>query len=112
MDTRRATRPRIRQQPPRISTESTRITKRRDKQTLPFYRTQRWKDFVAMLIRKRGRQCQNRHCQRSGVMTRIFADHIVEIRDGGELFDETNIQLLCGSCHSKKTLQVRGERSR
>ncbi len=102
-------RPRIQQQPLRINTQANRIATRRDKETLPFYKTQRWRKFVNYLIRKRGRRCENAQCRRND-MTRIFADHIVEIRDGGELFDENNIQLLCSSCHVKKTLRVRGER--
>jgi 5-methylcytosine-specific restriction endonuclease McrA len=30
-------------------------------------------------------------------------DHIVGLRDGGEPFELTNLQTLCGSCHGKKT---------
>lgn len=103
----------IRQQPPRISTAATRITITRPKETLPFYRTQEWVKLVAKIIAKRGRRCEGEECpriNRSLRGERIFADHIVEIQDDGALFDEGNIQLLCGSCHSKKTLAERAKR--
>src|SRR6266446_3996854 len=87
-------------------------TSRSTKPTLPFYKTQEWTQLVARVIRTRGRRCENPTCPREGVLTRIFADHIIEIRDGGALFDENNIQLLCGSCHTTKTLQMRKERLR
>src|SRR6266436_1869241 len=85
-------------------------TSRSTKPTLPFYKTQEWVQLVARVIRARGRRCENPMCAREGVLTRIFADHIVEIKDGGALLDESNIELLCGSCHTTKTLLVRMER--
>src|SRR5260370_10043286 len=99
----------ITQQPPRLGATS-RSDRRRVKQTEPFYKTKQWEDCIERIKHKRGKRCEK--CGRNGVMTRLYGDHIVEIRDGGELFDESNIQLLCGSCHTKKTLQVRMERSR
>ncbi len=32
-----------------------------------------------------------------------IADHIVAVEDGGALYDETNLQSMCASCHSRKT---------
>lgn len=40
----------------------------------------------------------------------MFADHIVERRDGGALHDLANGQCLCGRCHSRKTIAVRSRR--
>ena len=92
----------------RIGKDTSRSTKR----TLPFYKTQEWVQLVARIIRIRGRRCENPMCVREGILTRIFADHIIEIKDGGAMLDENNIELLCGSCHMTKTLQVRKERLR
>lgn len=35
-------------------------------------------------------------------------DHIVPIADGGRMYDESNLQSLCTSCHSKKTVAQTG----
>lgn len=40
----------------------------------------------------------------------MFADHIVERKDGGAEFDPANGQCLCGSCHSRKTAAERAKR--
>ena len=42
--------------------------------------------------------------------TRLFADHIVELRDGGNPFELANGQALCGSCHTIKTMQAKFSR--
>ena len=40
----------------------------------------------------------------------MFADHRVELRDGGAALDPDNGQCLCGSCHTRKTLAARSAR--
>jgi uncharacterized protein YfaQ (DUF2300 family) len=42
---------------------------------------------------------------------RMFADHVVEIRDGGAPFDTANGQCLCGSHHTLKTNAERDKRT-
>jgi 5-methylcytosine-specific restriction endonuclease McrA len=41
----------------------------------------------------------------------MFADHIVERRDGGEPLDRWNVWLLCGRCHTRKTAAERARRT-
>ncbi|MEO3386023.1 HNH endonuclease signature motif containing protein [Mesorhizobium sp. CAU 1741] len=41
---------------------------------------------------------------------RMFADHIVERRDGGDPLDPANGQCLCGSHHTRKTAAQRARR--
>jgi 5-methylcytosine-specific restriction protein A len=98
----------IKQQPPRIGA-TIYIERRREKQTDPFYRTYRWRRFAEHIVNKRGRRCE-----RCGVIPpidkRVFVDHIIELRDGGAPFDEDNVEVLDGSCHTTKTLYLRGER--
>ena len=70
---------------------------------------QAWRNEVL----KRARwKCQapgcDQHGRRGGV--RLYADHIVERRDGGSLHDPANGQALCGKHHSLKTAQARAER--
>jgi 5-methylcytosine-specific restriction enzyme A len=99
-------RTRIKQQPPRISIPTVEQS-RRVKETEPFYKTPAWRRFAKNVVRKRGKICQL--CG-VGVSKRVFVDHVIELKDGGAPFDEDNVQVLCGSCHTWKTLQVRMER--
>ena len=49
------------------------------------------------------------HCAARGIHK--FAsevDHIVPISKGGDAFDPDNLQCLCESCHSRKTMVDRG----
>lgn len=46
-------------------------------------------------------------CAKCGCRPRIlFVDHKVELRDGGAPLDQANLEPLCGSCHTTKTLAV------
>lgn len=52
------------------------------------------------------------HGQRCTVTApaRLFADHIIERRDGGDPLDTRNGQCLCGSHHIRKTAAARAAR--
>lgn len=80
------------------------------KRTNPLYLSPEWRELVTSIIAERGRQCESPGCGRSNC--RIFGDHVVELRDGGAPLDRRNVMLLCGSCHTTKTVRVRGERMR
>ena len=46
-----------------------------------------------------------RECRRRGRLARAtVVDHIVPIRFGGERLDDGNLQSLCASCHSRKSI--------
>ena len=92
----------------RTGVADTRTARPAPKQADPFYRTAAWSDLRADLIRIRGARCE--HCQRTG--SRLFADHIVELKDGGAALDPANLQLLCGACHTAKTSAARAARQR
>lgn len=51
-----------------------------------------------------GYRCTNRHPMR------MFADHVVERKDGGAALDPANGQCLCGTHHALKTQRARAER--
>lgn len=72
------------------------------------YRRKEHRDWSAAVISRAGHACQD--CGRTG--TRLFADHVHELRDGGAAFDLANGRARCGSCHAKKTAAVRAERQR
>jgi 5-methylcytosine-specific restriction endonuclease McrA len=76
------------------------------KAALPFYHSPEWLAKRRALIAARGAWCEV--CGASG---RLHLDHIVEVKDGGELLDDLNLQLLCQPCHNRKTARVKLSRS-
>ena len=70
-----------------------------------FYRSPEWRRLVREIKAERGSWCQ-----RCGSGHRIIADHIKELKDGGARLDRSNIELLCQSCHNKKTAASRAAR--
>lgn len=71
-----------------------------------FYQTKEWAEFRNAIVSERGRRCEK--CAAVGT---VVADHIVEIRDGGALYERRNIMLLCIPCHNNKTAQAARERA-
>ncbi|MBN9255259.1 MAG: HNH endonuclease [Mesorhizobium sp.] len=72
----------------------------------------RWREFV---LERAGHRCQalddaGNRCPKASPDHRLFADHIIERRDGGDPLDLANGQCLCGSHHSLKTARTRAER--
>ena len=63
------------------------------------------------IIHERGRSCEKCGAsERNGEFLRIFGDHIVELQDGGAPLDPSNVMLMCGACHSIKTVAARDAR--
>src|SRR5262245_11032856 len=98
----------IRMLPPRVGQTDTRRVRLSGQQGSkdPFYKSAAWGSLVRHLTKTRGKRCEG--CGRAHV--RLYADHIVERVDGGADLDPGNVQLLCGSCHGKKTAKARAER--
>ena len=70
------------------------------------YSSAEWTAFRNAIVQERGRRCE-----KCGAVGPVIADHIVEIRDGGAIYERRNIQLLCRRCHNSKTAQAAIERS-
>ena len=96
---------------------STRIKVRLpEKKAAPFYLTPEWRALMDSIIAQRfgsraNARCEDPECKRPhrrGI--RIFGDHVVEVKDGGALLDPRNILCRCGSCHTRKTAEVRSAR--
>ncbi len=70
-----------------------------------------WREAV---VARAGRRCEwlehGVRCERAAPAHRLFADHIVERKDGGAPLDVTNGQCLCASHHGLKTFQERARR--
>jgi 5-methylcytosine-specific restriction protein A len=95
---------------PRIATRDTRRVRPPPKTAATIYSTQEYLQWRAEVIRRSGGHCQNPTCHDPLRKTRLFADHIHELRDGGAPFDVANGRALCGSCHQAKTLAARAKR--
>lgn len=91
---------------PVVRTIDTRTARPPAKTADAIYMSPAWRQLIASIIEERGRQCQQ--CGRTG--TRIFGDHVVELKDNGAALDRRNVKLLCGSCHSIKTAAARAAR--
>jgi 5-methylcytosine-specific restriction endonuclease McrA len=91
---------------PSVRSIDIRTAKPAPKKADDFYLSPAWRALMNEIIKERGRKCEE--CGRTG--TRIFGDHIIEIKDGGALLDKRNVKCLCGSCHSIKTAAERAKR--
>ena len=77
----------------------------RDRELKRFYNSQPWQALRQQKL-KRDRFCEE--CRRGGrLVLATHVDHKHEIRQGGERLDMDNLQSLCHSCHSRKTLKER-----
>ena len=81
---------------------------RRDKTAQSFYDSPQWRRLRKM---KLNAQPLCEECHRNGRFTPArHVDHIKEISHGGAPLDMANLQSLCHSCHSSKTLRERHTR--
>lgn len=74
----------------------------------PLYSTPEYREWRRIVIARAHFRCEGEECGRSDC--RLYADHIVEVRDDGAKFDPANGQALCGSCHVAKTNAERRRR--
>ncbi|MER8615985.1 HNH endonuclease [Mesorhizobium sp. M1409] len=85
------------------------ITKTADAELLtPQHRA--WRNQV---LQRAGQRCEAIDDGRRCIIiapSRLFADHIVERKDGGAPLDVANGQCLCGRHHTLKTAAARAER--
>jgi hypothetical protein len=100
-----ALKPRISGAPPRIRPPA--------KTTNPFYLSPEWRSLIGQIIARRGRRCEKcgKYRDQDGRPIRVFGDHVIELRDGGALLNESNVQILCSDCHAAKTAAMRAART-
>ena len=66
-----------------------------------FYNNRRWKAHRLYYI-QRNPLCEE--CQRVGRTTAgVVVDHITPMRQGGDPYNEKNLQTMCSKCHDKKS---------
>jgi 5-methylcytosine-specific restriction endonuclease McrA len=66
-----------------------------------FYASKAWKVFRRDYLARVGYTCKA--CERMAFRPHI--DHVVPLADGGDPWDDGNLQVLCGSCHGRKTAE-------
>ncbi|MDR3474445.1 MAG: HNH endonuclease [Devosia sp.] len=97
---------------PRITARDTRAVRPPPKTVDPHYLTPEHRAWAKAVIDRAGRRCQDAQHDdsrpRQGV--RLFADHVVELRDGGAAYDPGNGLTRCGACHTRKTMAERARR--
>jgi 5-methylcytosine-specific restriction protein A len=98
----------IRAAKPRVATRAARITIL--KTAAPIYQTGQYREWRAAVIARSSGHCQDKACADPMRSTRLFCDHVIELKDNGRPFDVENGVALCGSCHSRKTLAERARR--
>jgi 5-methylcytosine-specific restriction enzyme A len=95
---------------PRVAVLDTRSAKPPEKTADAELLTAEHRAWRRLVIARAGGVCQWPGCGRAE--ERMFADHIVERKDGGAALDPANGQCLCGKHHSIKTARSRIERMR
>lgn len=77
----------------------------------PRYRTKRWRNLKTQAHRRDGYRCVIPGCKVDTTPKHsLYADHIIEVRDGGAFWDLNNLQTLCYEHHNAKTADVRAQR--
>lgn len=75
-----------------------------------FYQSRSWIKYRDW-YRKQHPLCEDCLKAGRGPIPMKIVDHIIEIKDGGERFDEENTRSLCQECHNRKTALKRKERA-
>jgi len=99
---------------PRLATAGARRVATPPKVAADLYHAPEYRAWREAVIVRAGRRCEaiegGKRCWKREPHNRMFADHKVEIRDGGSRFDLDNGQCLCGGHHTAKTAQERAKR--
>lgn len=95
---------------PRIAAIDTRAARSADRAPSPYTWSAEHKSWRRLVLKRAGGKCEWPGCGRAE--KRMFADHIVELKDGGAPLDPANGQCLCGKHHTLKTHQARLHRLR
>ena len=100
---------------PRIAAMAHSRVKPAPKRADPLYSTPEYLAWREQVIVRAGRRCEaidnGQRCTKAEPYNRMFADHIVEVRDDGARFDIANGQCLCGAHHTLKTVAERAKRA-
>jgi len=97
--------------PTRVKAVDTRKVHVAPKTAAPIYSTPEYQAWRTLVVGRANGRCQDPLCKYPHRKpSRLFADHIIELRDGGAPFDPANGMARCGSCHTRKTAAERAKR--
>ncbi|WP_020187806.1 HNH endonuclease signature motif containing protein [Methylopila sp. 73B] len=96
----------------RLKTAEGRRLKPAPKTAAEHYQTPEHRAWRAEVLRRAMFCCQHPGCTATAYTARLFADHIVELKDGGAALDPENGQALCGKHHTVKTMRERAKRAK
>jgi 5-methylcytosine-specific restriction enzyme A len=106
--------PKLRSLPFRVRTVDTRTTRVVPRYIDPVYSSREFQAWRAKVVERAGYRCEaldhGHRCSKARPEYRMYADHIVELCDGGSAFDINNGQCLCASHHVLKTAATRTRR--
>ena len=106
--------PKLRTLGPLVRVVDTNTTRLPPKQVDPRYNSPEFRWWRAEVVRRAGGQCEARdngvRCSKAYPEHRMYADHVVELRDGGAPTNINNGQCLCSSHHQLKTMEARKQR--
>jgi hypothetical protein len=78
------------------------------------YASPAYRAWARYIVTRAGMRCEavddGVRCTKTAPQHRIFADHIVELQDGGAPFDPANGACCCYSHHTVKTMRERAKR--
>jgi 5-methylcytosine-specific restriction endonuclease McrA len=98
--------PRLKTLGPRLKPIDTRTVRPPAKVVESFYSSAEWKTTARAIRERDGYKCVK--CgSRDG---RLYVDHRVERKDGGQDYDHDNLETLCALCHGAKTTAERVKR--
>lgn len=98
--------------PSRVPTLDTSIAALPPKTVDPHYQTPEHREWSRKVIERAGGRCEDPECKGPHWKgQRLYADHKVELKDGGAPFDLANGMARCASSHTRKTARLRAERT-
>jgi 5-methylcytosine-specific restriction enzyme A len=112
--------PKLRSLPSLVRQADTRTTRPPPYEPKPklkdsFYNSPGFRSWRAKVVTRAGNRCEamdayGNRCPRAAPQHLMFADHVIEIKDGGAWLDLNNGQCLCRSHHAFKTHAARKDR--
>jgi hypothetical protein len=104
----------LRSLPPLVAQADTRTTRLPPKLLNPIYNSPEFRNWRTLVIDRAAGQCEaiinGRRCEKAAPHHRMYADHVIELRDGGAPFDARNGQCLCRSHHEIKKITAQKQR--
>jgi hypothetical protein len=112
--------PKLRSLPPLVRTTDTRTTRPPPRDKAPkernaLYNSPEFRTWRKQVVTRANGRCEatdahGNRCPKAYPKHRVYADHIIELRDGGQPFEVANGQCLCASHHESKTHSARTQR--